>query len=226
MQKMAGWGVWILFPVVMAALYLNFLGSPDDAALGPSQRIFYIHMGVATTAALAFTVTFVASAAYLVTRRRRWDAWAAASAEIGTVFTAMVLVTGILWGRVAWGVWWTWDPRLTTTLLLWVLYGGYLVVRDGITESERRARISAVLALVAYVDVPLDYMTIRWWKSIHPLVITTHGLNLAPSMALAMVASMAAMLCVYGVWLVFRMRLMAVELGIEEIKEIARNRAT
>ncbi|PSR24191.1 MAG: cytochrome C assembly protein [Sulfobacillus acidophilus] len=209
---------------MILALYLNFLGAPDDAVLGPSQRIFYIHMGAAVTAAVAFTVTFAASLAYLATRRQRWDVLAAASAEVGIVFTAMVLVTGILWGRVAWGVWWTWDPRLTTTLMLWALYGGYLIVRDAVDNSDRRARISAVLALVAYVDVPLDYMTIRWWNSVHPLVITNHGLAVAPSMAVAMFMSMAAMLGVYGVWLALRMRLMAVELGIEEAKAVWQNR--
>ncbi|MDA8205171.1 MAG: cytochrome c biogenesis protein CcsA [Thermaerobacter sp.] len=214
---MARWW-WVLLPGMIGVLYLDLLGSPDDALLGSSQRIFYVHMGAATVVAVAFTVTAAASVGYLVTGRLAWDRWAAASAEVGTLFTTMVLITGILWGRVAWGVWWTWDPRLTSTLILWVLFMGYLVMRDSAVTVERRARMSAVLALLCYLDVPLDYLTIRWWKSIHPVVITEHGINMARSMIVAMVASMVAMLFLYGAWVKLRVRLLAVEQEIEEKK--------
>lgn len=222
---MARWW-WILLPGMIGVLYLNLLASPDDAVLGPSQRIFYFHMGAATVVAVAFTVCAAASAAYLVSRNLRWDRWAAASAEIGTMFTTLVLVTGILWGRVAWGVWWTWDPRLTSTLILWVLFMGYLILRDSTASAGRRARTSAVVALVCYVDVPLDYLTIRWWKSIHPVVITEHGINMAPPMVAAMFASMAVMLCIYVVWMHLRVRLTVVEQEIESAKSELRMRLT
>lgn len=213
-----GW-IWGLLPLMGAALYLNFVASPDDRVLGPSQRIFYFHMATATAAGVAFTVTAGASILYLATRHLRFDAWAAASAEIGTAFTSMLLVTGILWGRAAWGVWWTWDPRLTATVILWVLFMAYLMIRGWTESRERRARTAAVLALAAYVDVPLDYMTIRWWKSIHPVVITTHGIHMAPSMVWAMFVSMAAMLGLYAAWMQLRLRLSRVEMGLDRVKQ-------
>ncbi|NMP23580.1 cytochrome c biogenesis protein CcsA [Sulfobacillus sp. DSM 109850] len=206
------------------ALYLNFVGTPDDRILGASQRIFYVHMGTATTAGLAFTVTAACSILYLVTKNLAFDVVAAASAEIGTVFTTMLLVTGVLWGRAAWGVWWTWDPRLTATVILWVLFLAYLLVRGWTESVEPRARLSAVLALAAYVDVPIDYMTIRWWKSIHPVVITSHGIQMAPVMVLAMFVSMAAMLALYGAWMQLRVRLGRVESGLDVLKQRLRSR--
>ncbi len=216
--------VWGLAPLMLFALYMDFLGSPDDVTLGASQRIFYFHMGAASVVLVAFTVTALASAGYLLTRQMRWDIWAAASAEIGTVFTAMVLLSGTLWGRVAWGIWWTWDPRLTSTLILWLIFAGYILLREGSDNPEKRAAYSAVLALVAYVDVPIDYMTIRWWHSIHPVVITAHGINMAPSMVAAMCVSMAAMLGLFAVWMVVRMRLLRASSMLQATAEAARLR--
>lgn len=207
----------------MVAGYFDFLHSPDDAWLGPSQRIFYVHMGSATAVALAFTVTAVASMLYLATRQLRFDRWASASAEVGMVFTSMLLITGILWGKVVWGVWWTWDPRLTATLILWVLFWGYLLLRDAVRFREQRARVSAVLALVCYLDVPLDYMTIRWWKSIHPIVITTHGINMAPAMIWAMCLTSAAMVALYLSWVTLRVRLMGTEDILNDVKDVVRD---
>ncbi|MCY0863777.1 MAG: cytochrome c biogenesis protein CcsA [Sulfobacillus sp.] len=210
--------VWVLLPVMLAALYLNFVWSPDDAVLGPSQRIFYFHMGSATVAGIAFTITLVASIGYLVTRKPVYDVWAAASAEIGTIFTTMLLISGILWGRAAWGIWWTWDPRLTSTVILWVLFLAYLLIREWSDNRERRARYSAILAIIAYIDVPIDYMTIRWWHSIHPVVITSQGIQMAPRMIVAMFGSMIALSLVYIAWMAIRMRLMRAERGIEDLK--------
>ena len=214
--------VWILLPLMIVALYLNFLGSPDDRILGASQRIFYFHMATATVAGIALTVTAIASGLYLLTRRLVYDHWAAASAEIGTLFTTMLLVTGVLWGRAAWGVWWTWDPRLTATVILWVLFFAYLLVREWTDSVERRARTSALLALAAYIDVPIDYMTIRWWKSIHPVVITTHGINMAPSMIWAMFGSLVVMVLIYVAWMQLRLRLIVAETGISQMKALLR----
>ncbi|MCY0899774.1 MAG: cytochrome c biogenesis protein CcsA [Firmicutes bacterium] len=211
---------WMSLPLALmvVALWADLLGAPDDRTLGPSQRIFYMHMAAATVAAIAFTVTLMASLAYLVSRNRRYDIWAAASAELGTIFTSMILLSGVLWGRVAWGVWWTWDPRLTATLILWVLFTGYLLWRQAIDDPDRRARVSAVLAVVAYIDVPIDYMTIRWWRSIHPVVITAHGIHMAPSMIGAMAISQVAMLGLYVSWMVIRVTLLRCEYEMDAIK--------
>jgi len=216
--------VWILLPTMIAALYLDFLGSPDDAVLGPSQRIFYFHMGTATVAGIAFTMTALSSVGFLLTKNLTYDLFAAASAEIGTIYTSMLLLSGILWGRAAWGVWWTWDPRLTATVILWVLFLAYLLVREWSESRERRARTAAVLALVAYIDVPIDYMTIRWWKSIHPVVITTHGIHMAPAMIVAMFSSMVALGLLFWAWMVLRLRLLRAEMGIEDLKNLVRGR--
>lgn len=212
------WWIWPFLPLMWLALYLDFLWSPDDVQLGPSQRIFYFHMGAATVVLVAYTITLVASIGYLISRRLAWDRWAASSAEIGTVFTAMVLISGILWGRAAWGVWWTWDPRLTTTVILWVVFAGYLLLREWSDNPQRRALYSAVLAILAYVDVPVDYMAVRWWNSIHPVVITNQGVNMAPQMVVAMVVSMVAMLYLFGIWMAIRLRLMRAEAGVNELK--------
>lgn len=216
--------VWPLLPVMIAALYLNFIWSPDDIQLGASQRIFYFHMGSATVAGIAFTVTFVASIGYLIKRRLEWDRWAAASAEIGTVFTSMVLISGILWGRAAWGVWWTWDPRLTSTVILWVLFAGYMLLREWTDHPDRRAVYAAVLAIIAFFDVPIDYMAIRWWNSIHPVVITAQGIAMSPRMIVAMFGSMIAFLYLFVVWMAMRLRLLRAEAGVAELKNHVRMR--
>lgn len=215
---------WMLLPIMLLALYMDFIWTPDDRVLGASQRIFYFHMGAALVVAVAFSVTAAASAGYLLTRNLAWDVWAAASAEIGTVFTSMVMLSGTLWGRAAWGVWWTWDPRLTATLILWVLFAGYLLLRESSDNPARRAAYSAVLALVAFADVPVDYMAIRWWHSIHPVVITAHGVNMAPRMADAMVVSMIALAGLFLVWMVIRIRLLHAEMGIAAVKNAVRTR--
>ena len=214
--------MWLVLPVMVVALYWDFIVSPDDRILGPSERIFYFHMGAATVAAAAFTITAIASAGYLMTHKPGWDIWAAAAAEIGTIFTTMLLISGVLWGRAAWGVWWTWDPRLTATAILWILFLGYLLIREWSEGRERRARYSAVLAIIAYIDVPIDYMTIRWWKSIHPVVLTSHGINMAPSMAVAMLISIAALSLVFIAWMAIRMRLMRAELNVQDLKNAIR----
>ncbi|WP_242968440.1 cytochrome c biogenesis protein CcsA [Sulfobacillus sp. hq2] len=222
--KADGW-YWLLLPLMVGALYLDFVWSPDDRILGASQRIFYFHMGAAAVVLLAFSITAVASVTYLLTRNLAWDVWAAASAEIGTVFTTMVLVSGTLWGRAAWGIWWTWDPRLTSTLILWVLFAGYLLLRDSSDNVYRRATYAAVLALVAFADVPIDYMAIRWWHSIHPVVITAHGVNMAPRMVDAMLVSIVAFIGLFVTWMVIRVRLLRTEMAIDQVKNLWRGRA-
>jgi heme exporter protein C len=145
-----------------------FLYAPQDRLQGPVQRIFYIHVPSAWIGMLAFLVVFVASIGVLVTRSRRWDRVAASSAEVGVVFTTAVLLTGPLWARPVWGAYWSWDPRLTSYFVLWLLYLSYLVLRSYVAEPARRARYSAVLGIVAFLDVPLVYVSVRWWRSLHP----------------------------------------------------------
>lgn len=195
------------FVALVVALYAAFVYAPTEATMGDVQRIFYFHIATAFTAFLAFFVVFVASTAYLITRNHRWDGLAVAAAEIGVVFCSLVLITGPLWAKPAWGTWWTWDPRLTTTLVLWLIYVAYIMLRGVLEDPSRRASISAVFGIVGFVDVPIVFMSIRWWRTIHPTVIESDGLNLSPEMVQAMVMAMVAFLLLFAYLLLQRLRL-------------------
>jgi heme exporter protein C len=156
--------------VAAGSVLLALLGlwwSPADQVQGDAVRIMYVHVPSAITAYLAFGVTALGSGLYLWRRSAFWDLLAAASAEIGVVFTALTLVTGMLWGRPTWGTYWEWDPRLTTTALLLVLFLGYLAVRSSAGDRRVRSRRAAVAGLVAFVDVPLVHYSVDWWRSLH-----------------------------------------------------------
>ncbi|GIU98787.1 MAG: hypothetical protein KatS3mg014_0403 [Actinomycetota bacterium] len=154
------WGLLAAISLTVL-LAMAFWYAPEDANQGPVQRIFYIHVPSAWIGFLAFAVVFVASIAFLATGARRFDELAASSAEVGIVFTTAVLITGPLWGRPIWGIYWTWDPRLTSFLMLWLIYLSYLVLRGYVPEPIRRARFSAVLGIVGFLDVPIVYLSAR-----------------------------------------------------------------
>jgi heme exporter protein C len=161
---------------MLAALYMALAWAPDAANLEApaeryAQRIFYFHVPSAWVGFLAFIIAAVASLLYLLTRQPKWDIWALASVEIGLVLFTMVLVSGSIWARPTWNVWWTWDPRLTISTISWLLYIGYLMLRGAVDNPERQARFAAVYALVAAMSVPINWMAIRWWRTIHPAVV-------------------------------------------------------
>jgi heme exporter protein C len=163
--------------LMMAALYLALLWAPEAANLQTpderyAQRIFYFHVPAAWVGFLAFIVAAGAGLLYLITRQERWDRWGLASVEIGLTFFTMVLVSGVIWAKPTWNVWWTWDPRLTISAIGWLLYVGYLMLRGAVAEHpERQARFAAVYALIAALSVPVNWMAIRWWRTIHPAVM-------------------------------------------------------
>ena len=154
--------------LMVADLYLIFMIAPTDAVMGDVQRVFYFHVPMAIMSFLAFFVVFVASVGYLVRRGRRWDSVAHASAEVGVLFVSLALITGIIWGRPVWNTWWTWEPRLTTTLILWLIYVSYLMIRSYAPSQDKAARYSAVVGIIGFVDVPIVYYSVVWWRSIHP----------------------------------------------------------
>jgi len=203
---------------MMASLILIAL-APVDKTLGVSQKIFYLHVSCAWAAALAFLVNFIGSLGYLIKGGLRWDRTASSSAEIGLVFGAITLLTGSIWARFAWGVWWTWDVRLTTTLILWLAYLGYILVRS-IAEGEKRRSLSAVIGIAAFANVPLVFLSIRWWRSIHPAVITRSGLSLSPKMKLAFFVSLFAVTMLYLCLMILRVKLE----GMREIVNSMRER--
>ena len=153
--------------LLAASAYGTFVLARADRVQGDAARIVYFHVPMAWVAFLAFFVVCVASAAYLRTRAPRWDYLGRASAEVGVVFTTLVLVTGSIWGYPIWGTWWSWDPKLTTTLILWFLYLAYLMVR-GYAEPPRGPRYAAILGIVGFVDVPIVYQASVWWRTLHP----------------------------------------------------------
>ena len=162
---------WLLSigAVLMACdLYLIFAVAPTEAVMGDVQRIFYVHVPLAIMSFLAFAVVFVASVVFLARRGEKSDRVAHASAEVGLVFVSLALITGIIWARPVWGVWWTWDPRLTTTLILWLIYAAYLMIRSYAPNRSRGAVYGAVVGIVGFVDVPIVYFSVNWWRSLHP----------------------------------------------------------
>ena len=161
--------------------YMCFFYAPEDLSQGPVQRVFYPHVGSAWVAAIAFYVVFVAGIAYLATRDLKWDAWAAASAEVGLLFTTGTLVLGMIWGKASWGTYWAWDPRLTSVLVLWLLYLAYAALRSYVVEPTRRARFSSVLGIVAFLDVPIIYFSVKWWRTQHPSLVIEDGKAAMPA---------------------------------------------
>ena len=192
---------------VLVGLYLALLWAPTEAVMGDVQRIFYFHMPSAWVAlGPSFTVVFVCSIIYLVKKDLRYDRIAAASAEIGVMFTTITLVTGPLWARPIWGAYWTWDPRLTTTLVLWFIYIAYLMLRASSPPGHKRARLCAVVGIVGWVDVPIVFMSIRWWRTIHPLLINGQGMNLDSSMAFVLMYCLGVFSLLYVYLLIVRVR--------------------
>ena len=204
-QNLRGYLVVITGLLMLADLYLIFMVVPTDDYMGHLQRVFYFHVPIAITSFLAFFVVFLASIAYLVRRNDKWDRIAHASAEVGVVFVSLALVTGIIWGRPVWNTWWTWEPRLTTTLILWLLYVSYLMIRSYAPSQVKAARYSAVVGIVGFVDVPIVYFSVVWWRSIHPAPVVgpfAEAGALESIMLMALLFSLATFLTlfVYLVW--------------------------
>src|ERR1700736_834840 len=162
-----GYTSLVLLAIVTFALF--FVAGPL-AVQGDAARIVYFHVPMAWVAFLAFFVVFGASLAYLRTGSERWDRLGRASAEVGVVFTTLVLITGSIWGATIWGTWWSWDPKLTTTLILWFMYLAYLMVRS-YAEAPRGPRYAAIVGIVAFFDVPIVYLSSYWWRTLHPQAV-------------------------------------------------------
>ncbi len=167
--------------------------APVEAVMGPIQKIFYIHLPLSWWALISFFVVFCASAAYLMKRTKYWDHLAQAAAEVGVLFTTLCLITGILWGRKAWGVWWTWDPRLTTALIMWFVYMAYLILSSLSISPKRRMLVRSVIGIIAFADVPLVFLSARMWRSIHPAVFTGNGGGMDQEMLVTAIFSVAVM---------------------------------
>jgi heme exporter protein C len=193
---------------LLAGLFLAFFHAPADALQGDVQRIMYVHVPTAWVAFFAFFVVFVSSLVYLWKRLPEADRLAYASAEIGVLFTALTLIDGSIWGKPTWGTWWTWDARLTTTAILLVIYVGYLMLRSFVEEPERRARLAALVGIVGFIDVPIIYMSVLWFRTLHqPPSIQTGGVKMPDAMLLTLLVNVGVYTLVYLFFLVKRVRL-------------------
>jgi heme exporter protein C len=205
--------------LLASALYAAFIIAPPEMEMGDVQRIFYFHVSSAWTAFLAFFVVLASSIAYLRTRKAKWDIVANSAAEIGIVFTTLTLLSGSIWARSAWGTWWTWEPRLTTTLMLWLIYVAYLLLREMAEEPDRRAVFSAVFGIAAFADVPIVFMSVRWWRSLHPAVITQEGFNMDSQMLPALFLSLAAFTALFAFLLILRAGVGRSEAALEQLRQ-------
>ncbi|MPZ14718.1 MAG: cytochrome C assembly protein [Chloroflexi bacterium] len=209
--------------VSAVALAMMIFYAPTDRVQGVVQRIFYFHVPMAWVAYLAFFVVLVCSVGYLWRRDLRWDAMARASAEIGVLFTTLVLITGSLWAKPIWNTWWTWDARLTSTLVLWFIYVAYLMLRAYTPDLERAARFSAVLGIVGFIDVPIIHFSVEWWRTLHPEpVVVRPDPQAPPEMLVTLAVSLVAMTLVYATFLVLRT---ALERTRDENREREQRRA-
>jgi heme exporter protein C len=170
--------------LVVAGAYAAFFIAPNERTMGVLQRIFYFHAATAWAGLDAFFVCFIANLLYVWKRKQKYDSLGVASAEVGLVCTTVVLITGPIWAKPAWGIWWTWDARLTSTFVLWLLYVSYLLLRSLIEEPDRCALLSALFGIFAYIDVPLVFFSIRWWRTQHPapVIMGGPGSGLDPTM--------------------------------------------
>src|SRR5271163_3245600 len=170
--------------LLAAAAYAAFFIAPTDLRQGLIYRILFLHVSSAWTGLISFFICFVANLAYVWRREPRWDWLGISAAEVGLAFTTVVLITGPIWAHPVWGIYWTWDARLTSTFVLWLLYVSYLVLRTLLEEPERRALFSALFGIFAFIDVPLVFGSIRWWRTQHPqpVVMGEPGAGLEPMM--------------------------------------------
>jgi heme exporter protein C len=189
----------ILVPLSLAAI---FLYAPTERVQGNVQRIFYLHLPLAWLAYLAVLIVFLCSILYLRTRAERWDRLARCSAELGVVFTTLVLLTGSIWARPIWGTWWSWDARMTTTLMLWFIYVGYLMLRSSVADEHRAARYAAILGIVGFLDVPIIHQSVIWWRTLHPepVVLQAGGPAMPAAMLQTLALSLLALTALF-VWL-------------------------
>lgn len=204
---------WLAALGLLAGLAAGFGYAPREAVQGNVQRIMYLHVPSVLTAYLAFGLVLLGSIAYLATRRPGWDRLAGSAAEIGVLFTGLTIVSGSIWGKPTWGTWWTWDARLTSVAILFVMYLGYLLLRGSIDDPERAARYSAVLGIVAALDIPLVHFSVYWWRTLHQpaSLMKPGGFTGSTSILWPLLVNLFAFLLLYAYFVARRVRLLRAE---------------
>ena len=204
--------------VLMAfTLYLVYFWVPTEQNLGVSQRIFYFHVPLGWIGMVSIIVVMVASILHLATGRQKWDDLAYSTAELGVIYASLILVTGAIWGKPVWGVWWTWDPKLTTTLILWFIYVGYLMVRAYGPAGGQGKRFASVIALIGAIDAPIIYKATDWWRSAHP--DNNIPSDLDGRMLLTLLVSVVTFTVIYIYLLIERYSLRKSESDLDELHQ-------
>jgi heme exporter protein C len=201
---------WLAVGGLVAGLILAFGVAPREATQGNVQRIMYLHVPSVLVAYLAFAVVLLASIAYLARRGEGADRLAQASAEAGVLFTGITIGSGAIWGKPTWGTWWTWDARLTSVAVLFVMYLGYLLLRAMIEDRERAARYSAVLGILAALDIPLVHFSVHWWRTLHqpPSILKPGPSTMPPIFIAVLLVNLAAFTLLYAWFVTKRVRLL------------------
>jgi len=191
---------------MLISTYAALIYAPTETIMGNIQRIFYFHMGTVWVATIAFMIVFVASIIYLINGKKRWDVLAYTSAEIGVLFITLTIITGSIWAKPVWGTWWTWDPQLTTTFILWILYIVYLLIRANSGFDEKKAKYSAVFAIIAFIDLPLVYISARVMRGISPVVFGPGGGGIEPKMLNALLITLVSFTLLFILLLIERVK--------------------
>jgi heme exporter protein C len=204
--------------LMIAAAYASFFIAPEEKTMHVLQRIFYFHAATAWAGEMAFGVCFFANLLYVWRRKEQWDWLGVSAAEVGLAFITVVLITGPIWAKPAWGIYWTWDARLTSTFVLWLLYISYLILRTMIEEPDRRALLSALFGIFAFIDVPIVFGAIRWWRTQHPapVIMGGSGSGLEPTMAKVFFFSVFALhaLMAFLIWERYRLEKLRAEFEV------------
>jgi heme exporter protein C len=217
-MRKSGLIMLLAFVALAAAQAFAFATSPPDRDMGDLQKIMYVHVPAAWSAFICFFVVFVASVRYLWRRNERDDLVAAAAAETGAVLTALTLMLGSIWGRPTWGVWWAWDARLTSTAVLLVIYVGYLALRAFADEPEQRARWSAAIGILGALNVPVVYMSVKWWRTLHQLQSTPSTVD--PAYAWGLRLNGLAVLAIAITFIMQRYRVALLERAADRAAEL------
>lgn len=204
--KVNAWLLAPLYGLVAAALYGAFLYAPTERVMGEVQRIFYFHVGAAMTSFLAFFLVFVGGIAYLATKKPIWDTFSVAAVEVGVLLTLIVLTTGPIWAKPVWNTWFPWgDPRVMTELVLLLIFIAYLILRSTLPEGEKKYKFCAVFGIIGFLDVPIVYLSIHWFRTIHPVVIKMGEVQLETRMFQAWIVAVIAFTVLVGVLILLRM---------------------
>jgi heme exporter protein C len=216
----------LLFVLIAFTAYLAFYYAPVEKTMGVIQKIWYLHVSCAFSSFVAFGICFYANLRYVFTRQPKADWLAVSAAEVGLAFISVVLITGPIWAHPVWGIWWTWDARLTFTFVLWLLYLSYLLLRSMVEEQDKRALFSALFGIFAFLDVPLVYFSIRWWRTQHPqpVILGGSGSGLDPRMRVSYLLMWGALTGLLILLLSARYRLEALRASVEELRREAEAR--